>query len=84
MAAAMGAAVGAAAGILLAPRSGQDTRMRMRLKARQALEKGKGTAGMVKDKAMEAKETAKQAVEGGKQAVREAKARSGEDNSRRP
>jgi gas vesicle protein len=85
MAATVGAAVGAAAGILMAPRSGQETRARMKSKAQETLEKGKNKAGMMKDKAMEAKETAKQAVEGGKQAVREARARSTDDtNSPRP
>lgn len=75
-----GAAVGAAAGMLFAPHSGQETRARMAQKAKEGIHKSKDRAGKVKDAAREnvsqATEIARRTFAEGKRATKEVRGHS--------
>ena len=66
----VGAAAGVAIGILLAPRSGSETRAQLRQTAQESFEKGKSKAKDVKDRA---KEKVHRAVDEGRQTAGDAK-----------
>jgi len=70
-----GAMIGVATGLLLAPQSGEETRARIRQKAKDKMDRAKGRAGQVTDTA---RERAGQAAEAAGQAARSTIA--GDDN----
>ena len=82
-----GAAVGATAGVLLAPKSGRETRDHLKLKAKEGVAKSKSkmreAKHSAKDKADQAVDTAKTAAEEGKQAAKEAKENTNRNSARR-
>lgn len=70
----IGAGAGLAAGMLLAPRAGRETRMQLKERARTARNKFEEGVRKEKDMAGDIVDTAKQAVEDTKAVVQDAKA----------